>query len=163
MNWKSISLRQFKELEGKTTEEVLFLLAENMTLTQFNNTDWSFLSTKPEPELPKKEYVINGVAYTPTLDVRKFTVSQYLTFINSTEINDKLNAVFNTDGVDFGDMNIVDVESIMYFFVMQLQTCIIGIQKYLKSQKKMNKTVKKMLLEQIASFNDWVFSYSSNR
>ena len=163
MTWEDITLRQFEELTNKPIKEALLILANDLTLTQFKNTDWSFLNERPQPELPKKEYVLNGKTYTPTLDPRKFTVSQYLTFTSSKDTNSKLNAIFNTTDVDYGDMSIVDVESLMYFFVMQLQTCIIGTQRYLLQEKKMNQRVKEKLLSQIASLNNLVFSCSSNQ
>lgn len=162
MTWNDVTLSLWEKIEGKTIEEALYILGADMTIDQFKKEDWTFLTKDVTPEAPKEKYIIDGKEREATLDIRKFSVSQYLNFIQAPNLNGRLNAVFKTEDVDYGNMSIVDVESIMSFFVKQWQTCLKGTQKYLETQVK-NPEMKQKLTEALQQLGNLVSSYSSNQ
>lgn len=134
MTWKDITIKQWSDMKDKSPEEILMILGENMTITEFNKTDWTFLTEKPKPGLLKEKYVINGIEYKPNIDPRSWSVEQYVTFTNG-QVNDKLNVIFNTKDVDYSNMSVLDFEEVMFFFIQLWKTCVICFQKYSKKNK----------------------------
>lgn len=155
MTWNTISVKQFNNLEGKTAEEALYELAENMTITEFKNTDWSFLKEPPKPEKLKEKYTIDNIERIPNVDPRSWSVEQYLQFING-DYNGKLNTIFGTKGVNYDNMSIVDYQSVMFFFALELKTCIRVFQKYLNKQK-IPKEMKELLQKELKALESLAF------
>lgn len=65
-----------------------------------------------KPKTPKKEYVINGIKFKPTLDVSKITTAQYIDFqelVKRGEHKLLLNVFFIKDGEEYGDSDNSDL------------------------------------------------------
>lgn len=134
MTWNDITISQWERMQGKDPEEMMYILAENMTIAEFNNTDWSFLQTKPKQGLLKEFYIIDGEKRIPNVDPRSWSVQQYVQFTNGN-LNNKLNVIFNTEDVNYDNMSLIDFEEVMFFFIKIWKNCSKVFQKYIHKMK----------------------------
>ena len=110
-----------------------------------------FLQEPYKPKTPKKEYVIKGIKFRPTLDVSKITTAQYIDYQELLKRNEHkllLNVLFIKDGEDYGqsdysdflweNLTLPDYSDVMFFFLRLLNNLTMDT---LNSSKK---TLKKM-------------------
>lgn len=110
-----------------------------------------FLQEPYKPKTPKKEYVIKGIKFKPTLDVSKITTAQYIDYQELLKRNEHkllLNVLFIKDGEDYGqsdysdflweNLTLPDYSDVMFFFLRLLNNLTMDT---LNSSKK---TLKKM-------------------
>ena len=108
-----------------------------------------FLQEPYKPKTPKKEYVIKGIKFRPTLDVSKITTAQYIDYQELLKRNEHkllLNVLFIKDGEDYGqsdysdflweNLTLPDYSDVMFFFLQLLNNLTMDT---LNSSKKILK------------------------
>lgn len=161
--WDDITYKQFEEYANiEDPQEKILKLAENLTITEFNNVDWNFLKKSPKISLPKNEYVYKGKTLVPNIDIRKWDVKTYINFNNAITTNEKLNIIFGTTNEDYLDLPCTTVLNIFNFFSLELEISLKTTNKYLKKTIK-NKKIREISMNQLAAIKNLVFYHSSNR
>lgn len=163
-SWRDITVKQFKEMQGKEPEEIFEILFGSIPLQKLNKLEIDMDGDIPI-ELPRAEYLIDGKVFEFQMDLREFTTAQYIDFTSTRDILVQLNAVLKPKGGDeeYGKtfhqelekMSIVDALSVLHFFQMSWQTSLKAMRKYLKKNKM------KIQLTQLKMLEDMVSYYSS--
>ena len=146
MKWEELTVKQYYEILDILNDEVGDALETNTRLIDciwgVDSADipivkfsWylkelEFLTDPYEPKTPKKEYVINGIKFKPTLDVSKITTAQYIDFqelVKRKEHKLLLNVFFIKDGEEYGDsdnsdllwenLSLTDYSDVQFFFL----------------------------------------------
>lgn len=161
--WDDITYKQFEEYANiEDPQEKILKLAENLTITEFNNVDWNFLKKSPKISLPKNEYVYRGKTIIPNIDIRKWDVKTYINFNNATTPNEKLNIIFGTIDEDYMEMSCTDVLNIFNFFRTEFIVSSKTISKFLKKTIK-NKKIRNIPMKQLRLLQNLVFQFSSKQ
>ena len=167
MEWSNISVKKYYEILDIFNDEAGDALEMNSRLIDciwgIDSADipivkfsWyldelKFLQEPYKPKTPKKEYVIKGIKFRPTLDVSKITTAQYIDYQELLKRNEHkllLNVLFIKDGEDYGqsdysdflweNLTLPDYSDVMFFFLRLLNNLTMDT---LNSSKK---TLKKM-------------------
>lgn len=187
MTWDKITVKQFYEImEILKEDDGLDPIMSNCRLIDciwnISSADISafrlsyyldelkFLQKPYEPKEPKKEYVINGVTFVPTLDLTKMTTSQYIDFQELIKRDDHkhlLNALFIKKGENYGEsdnsdllwenLSLPDYADVQFFFLRlwkKLMTATLtSSTKIIKKmcRKEKNKEKKEEMIAQLAA------------
>lgn len=165
MKWEEITVKQYYEILEILREDVGDALEMNSRLIDciwkidsadipvirfsYYLDELQFLNNPYEPKTPKKEYVVNGVKFRPTLDVSKITTAQYVDFQELVKTEDHklmLNVLFIQDGKEYGEVDnsdllwenlpLTDYSDVMFFFLHLLDGLMMDT---LNSSKKILK------------------------
>lgn len=165
MNWNEITVNKYYEILDILNDEIGDAIEYNTRLIDciwgINSADipivrfsWyldelKFLQEPYKPKTPKKEYVIKGIKFRPTLDVSKITTAQYIDYQELLKRNEHkllLNVLFIKDGEDYGqsdysdflweNLTLPDYSDVMFFFLQLLNNLTMDT---LNSSKKMLK------------------------
>lgn len=165
MKWEEITVRQYYEILEILREDVGDALEMNSRLIDciwkidsadipvirfsYYLDELQFLNNPYEPKTPKKEYVVKGVKFRPTLDVSKITTAQYVDFQELVKTEDHklmLNVLFIQDGKEYGEVDnsdllwenlpLTDYSDVMFFFLHLLDSLMMDT---LNSSKKILK------------------------
>lgn len=165
MKWEEITVKQYYEILEILREDVGDALEMNSRLIDciwkidsadipvirfsYYLDELQFLNKPYEPKTPKKEYVVKGVKFRPTLDVSKITTAQYVDFQELVKTEDHklmLNVLFIQDGKEYGEVDnsdllwenlpLTDYSDVMFFFLHLLDSLMMDT---LNSSKKILK------------------------
>lgn len=165
MKWEEITVKQYYEILEILREDVGDALEMNSRLIDciwkidsadipvirfsYYLDELQFLNNPYEPKTPKKEYVVKGVKFRPTLDVSKITTAQYVDFQELVKTEDHklmLNVLFIQDGKEYGEVDnsdllwenlpLTDYSDVMFFFLHLLDSLMMDT---LNSSKKILK------------------------
>ena len=146
MKWEELTVKQYYEILDILNDEAGDAIETNTRLIdciwkidsadipiiEFGHylKELEFLTDPYEPKTPKKEYVINGIKFKPTLDVSKITTAQYIDFqelVKRKEHKLLLNVFFIKDGEEYGDsdnsdllwenLSLTDYSDVQFFFL----------------------------------------------
>ena len=140
-------------LSDMTFEDV-----ENLSLPEYNKLAEKsmFLSGEIKRKSPKKEYIINGMVYIPTLDLQSMNVSQYIDYTEYSKNNDIIGMLssllipkykkygeYDKEKVmdDIKMLSVTDVNNLSGFFFSYSKNLMIVIHHYLV--KKLKRTIRK--------------------
>lgn len=185
-DWNDISLKQFKEIQNLllTPDEytVLNLIdliysvdSASLPINQLSQYSIEFIK-HPIPTVQiQNNYTINGRKYNSNIDLSVVTAAQFIDYQNYSKeeepATEKLLSVFiipdghtYNDGYDMNqvqtdilDLDIATVQSIGFFFAVQLQLFVNHFQYYLKrSLKKMkmkDRKKKELILRTLEEVN----------
>lgn len=165
MKWEEITVKQYYEILEILREDVGDALEMNSRLIDciwkidsadipvirfsYYLDELQFLNNPYEPKTPKKEYVVKGVKFRPTLDISKITTAQYVDFQELVKTGDHklmLNVLFIQDGKEYGEVDnsdllwenlpLTDYSDVMFFFLHLLDSLMMDT---LNSSKKILK------------------------
>lgn len=163
MKWSDLTVKQYYEILDILNDEVGDAIETNTRLidciwgidsadipiVEFGHylNELDFLTNPYKPKLPKKEYIINGIKFKPTLDVSKITTAQYIDFqelVKRKEHKLLLNVFFIKDGEEYGasdnsdllwnNLSLTDYSDVQFFFLHLLNSLT---KDTLNSSKKM--------------------------
>lgn len=140
-------------LSDKTFEDV-----ENLSLPEYNKLAEKsmFLSGEIKRKSPKKEYIINGMVYIPTLDLQSMNVSQYIDYTEYSKNNDiigMLSSLLIPKHKKYGEYDkekviddikmlpVTDVNNLSGFFFSYSRNLMIVTHHYLA--KKLKRMIRK--------------------
>lgn len=197
MEWSNISVKQYYEILDILNDEVGDAIEYNTRLIDciwgIDSADipivrfsWyldelKFLQEPYKPKTPKKEYVIKGIKFRPTLDVSKITTAQYIDyqeFLKRNEHKLLLNVLFIKDGEDYGqsdysdflweNLTLPDYSDVMFFFLRLLNNLTMDTlnssKKTLKKMYRMEKDPKKKeeLMDEMVKIQQALLAISEN-
>lgn len=197
MKWEELTVKKyykildiFKEEQGDAIETNVELIdciwdvdSADMPIPKFNYylNELQFLQDPYKPKNPKKEYVVNGIKFKPTLDVSKITTAQYIDFQELVKRNEHkllLNVLFIKDGEDYGqsdnsdflweNLSLADYSDVMFFFLRLLDNLMMDTlnssKKMLKKQYRKEKDPKKKeeIMDQMVKIQLALLAVSEN-
>lgn len=165
MKWEEITVKKYYEILDILKDDIGDAIEYNTRLIDciwgIDSADipivkfgWyldelKFLQNPYKPKTPKKEYLIGGIKFRPTLDVSKITTAQYIDYQELLKRNEHkllLNVLFIKDGEDYGqsdnsellweNLSLPDYSDVMFFFLRLLNNLTMDT---LNSSKKMLK------------------------
>lgn len=165
MKWEDIKINQYYEildilqdnagdaleLNSRLIDCIWNIDSADIPIVKFSwyLDELAFLQNPYKPKTPKKEYLIGGIKFRPTLDVSKITTAQYIDYqelLKREEHKLLLNVLFIKDGEDYGqsdnsdllwdNLSLPDYADVMFFFLQLLNNLTMDT---LNSSKKMLK------------------------
>lgn len=197
MKWEEITVNKYYEILDILNDEVGDAIEYNTRLIDciwgIDSADipivrfsWyldelKFLQEPYKPKTPKKEYVIKGIKFRPTLDVSKITTAQYIDyqeFLKRNEHKLLLNVLFIKDGEDYGqsdysdflweNLTLPDYSDVMFFFLRLLNNLTMDTlnssKKMLKKMYRREKDPKKKeeLMDEMVKIQQALLAISEN-
>lgn len=197
MEWNEITVNKYYEILDILNDEVGDAIEYNTRLIDciwgIDSADipivrfsWyldelKFLQEPYKPKTPKKEYVIKGIKFRPTLDVSKITTAQYIDYQELLKRNEHkllLNVLFIKDGEDYGqsdysdflweNLTLPDYSDVMFFFLQLLNNLTMDTlnssKKMLKKMYRREKDQKKKeeLMDEMVKIQQALLAISEN-
>lgn len=197
MEWNEITVNKYYEILDILNDEVGDAIEYNTRLIDciwgIDSADipivrfsWyldelKFLQEPYKPKTPKKEYVIKGIKFKPTLDVSKITTAQYIDYQELLKRNEHkllLNVLFIKDGEDYGqsdysdflweNLTLPDYSDVMFFFLQLLNNLTMDTlnssKKMLKKMYRREKDQKKKeeLMDEMVKIQQALLAISEN-
>lgn len=166
MNWNELTVKKYYEItEIVNTETDPLVLNTRLidTIWDVNSADLPYVQVinyinkldfmkKPyEAKYPKKEYTVQGMKFSPILDLSKITTAQYIdfqTFLKAQDYKHILNCLFIKEGEEYGqndysdflweNMTLDNYSDVLFFFRKSLVTLTDDtLRSSIKTMKKM--------------------------
>ena len=180
MTWFDITVGQYQKIKDLdptdvsdqiTAAEVLLgINADDMLWGDFcvKLNELNFMKEEPPQTIIRTAYTLNGRKYNCMYNLQQMSVARYMDFMNLSKEGDivKILAVFLVpDGKEYGDydldqvyddirsMNIVDANSVLFFFKIQLRVCIETMKDYSMKLLKKDRRLQGLVSELMESYS----------